>query len=90
MVAPKITVTILGVAITRILVVCWLYWSPAVLGSHKIMPAETDTKLCRALFEGNLNGSFPKLGVRFGGPHIKDYNTLESILGSPYLGKLPN
>ena len=35
-------------------------------------------------------GGFPKLGVPFGGPHNKDYSILGSILGSPYLGKLPN
>ena len=28
-------------------------------------------------------------GYLFGGPHNKDYGILESILGSPYLGKLP-
>ena len=34
-------------------------------------------------------GVFPKLGVPFGGPYNKDYKILGSILGSPYLGKLP-
>ena len=34
-------------------------------------------------------GGFPKLGLPFGGPHNKDYRILESVLGSPYLGKLP-
>ena len=38
----------------------------------------------------NLNGSFPKLGVPFWGPYNKDYSILGSILGSSYLGKLPN
>ena len=40
-----------------------------------------------------LNGGFPKLGVPFLGvpvPSNKDYRILRSILGSPYLGKLPN
>ena len=36
-----------------------------------------------------LYGGLPKLGVPFGGPHNKDYSILESILGSPYSGKLP-
>ena len=29
------------------------------------------------------------LGYLFGDPHNKDYSILGSILGSPYLGKLP-
>ena len=29
-------------------------------------------------------------GYLFGGPHNKDYSILRSILGSPYIGKLPN
>ena len=29
------------------------------------------------------------LGYLFGDPHNKDFSILESILGSPYLGKLP-
>ena len=33
-------------------------------------------------------GGFPELGVLFEGPDNKDYSILESILGSPYLGKL--
>ena len=37
-----------------------------------------------------LNGGFPNLGYLFGGPHNKDYSMLGSILGSPYIGKLPN
>ena len=33
---------------------------------------------------------FPKIrGTLAGGPYNKDYNILESILGSPYFGKLP-
>ena len=28
-------------------------------------------------------------GTFLGGPHNKDYSILRSILGSPYLGKLP-
>ena len=33
----------------------------------------------------------PKIrGTVLGGPHNKDYSILGSILGSPYLGKLPN
>ena len=37
------------------------------------------------------NGSFPTLGVPFlGGPHIKDYSILGSILGYPNFGKVPN
>ena len=33
---------------------------------------------------------FPKIrGTLFGGPYNKDYSVLGSILGSPYLGKLP-
>ena len=32
----------------------------------------------------------PKIrGTFFGGPYSKDYSILGSILGSPYLGKLP-
>ena len=31
----------------------------------------------------------PKLGVPSWGPHNKDYGMLGSMLGSPYLGKLP-
>ena len=34
-------------------------------------------------------GGFPKLGVLFGDSHNKGYSLLGSILGSPYLGKLP-
>ena len=34
-------------------------------------------------------GGFPKIrGTLFGGPHNKDYGILESVLGSPYFGKL--
>ena len=33
---------------------------------------------------------FPKLGIPFRGPQNKDYSILGSILGSPYLGKLPD
>ena len=37
-----------------------------------------------------LPGSFPKLGVPFwGGPHIKDYSILGSILGYPNFAKVP-
>ena len=33
---------------------------------------------------------FPMIrGEILGGPHNKDYSILESILGSPYSGKLP-
>ena len=32
---------------------------------------------------------FPKLGYHFGGLNNKDNNILGSILGSPYLWKLP-
>ena len=33
---------------------------------------------------------FPKIrGYLFGDPHNKDYTILRSILGSPYVGKLP-
>ena len=39
---------------------------------------------------GHRNGGFPKLGVLFGRYHNKDYSILGSILGSPYVGKLPN
>ena len=28
-------------------------------------------------------------GIPFGGPYKKDYSILGSILGSPYVGKLP-
>ena len=38
----------------------------------------------------NLNGGLPKLGVPFWGSYNKDSSILGSILGSPYLGKLPN
>ena len=31
-------------------------------------------------------GSFPKLGVLFGGPHSKDYSIWGSILSPPILG----
>ena len=34
-------------------------------------------------------GGFPQVGVPFLGAHNKDYGILGSILGSPYLGKLP-
>ena len=34
-------------------------------------------------------GVSQNLGYQFRGPHIKDYSILGSILGSPYLGKLP-
>ena len=34
-------------------------------------------------------GSSQNWGYLFGGPHNKDYSILGSILGSPYLGKLP-
>ena len=38
-----------------------------------------------------VNGDFPTLGVPFlGVPHNKDCSILVSILGSPYLGKLPS
>ena len=38
-----------------------------------------------------LYRGFPKLGAPFfgGGPYNKDYRILGSMLGSPYLGKLP-
>ena len=36
------------------------------------------------------NGGFLKLGVPLWGPFNKDCSILGSILGSPYLGKLPN
>ena len=32
---------------------------------------------------------FPKLGVPFWAPYNKDYNISGSVLGFPYLGKLP-
>ena len=32
---------------------------------------------------------FPKLGNLIGGPHNKDCSILESMLWSPYFGKLP-
>ena len=32
---------------------------------------------------------FSELGVSFWGPYNKDYSILGSILGSPFLGKLP-
>ena len=38
----------------------------------------------RAVYRG-----FPKLGVFFVGPNIKDYSIWGSILGSPSFGKLP-
>ena len=34
-------------------------------------------------------GGLPKLGVPYWGPHNQDFSILGSILGSPYLGKLP-
>ena len=37
-----------------------------------------------------ISGGFPVLGLPFLGPHNKDYSILGSILGSPYLGKLPS
>ena len=40
-------------------------------------------------FAPKLYGSFPKLGVPFGGPYNRDYSILGSKLGSPYFGKLP-
>ena len=42
--------------------------------------------LCRGLY----GLGFPQnSGYHFGGPYTKDYSILESILGSPYFGKLP-
>ena len=39
----------------------------------------------------NPKWGFPKIrGTLFGDPYNKDYNILGSILGSPYLRKLPN
>ena len=39
----------------------------------------------------NPKWGFPKIrDTLFGGLHNKDYSILGSILGSPYLGKLPN
>ena len=35
-------------------------------------------------------GGFPKLGVPFWGSHSKDSSILGSMLGSPFLGKLPS
>ena len=35
-------------------------------------------------------GGSQNQGYHFGGPSNKDYNILGSILGSPYVGKLPN
>ena len=43
----------------------------------------------RVCCAGRVYGGFPKLGVQNWGPHNKDYSILGSILGSPYLGKLP-
>ena len=40
--------------------------------------------MCSKIF-----GGIPKLGVPFWGSSYKDYSILGSILGSPYLGKLP-
>ena len=37
-----------------------------------------------------LHEGFPKLGYHFGGPYNEDYRIWGSILGSPYLGKLPH
>ena len=34
-------------------------------------------------------GVFQNYGYHFGGPYNKDYGILGSILGSPYVGKLP-
>ena len=34
-------------------------------------------------------GVSQNLGYHFGGPHNKDYSILESMLGSPYVGKIP-
>ena len=34
-------------------------------------------------------GVSQNMGCLLGGPHNKDYSILGSILGSPYLGKLP-
>ena len=46
---------------------------------------------------GKENGSYylgsrvsQNRGTFFGGPYTKDYGIWGSILGSPYLGKLPN
>ena len=38
---------------------------------------------------GFIVEGLPKLGVPFGGPNKRGCNELGSILGSPYLGKLP-
>ena len=51
-------------------------------------PAEFNT----SLLQGTpcFGGGFPKLGVPFlGGHHNEGYSIVGSILGSPYLGKLP-
>ena len=41
----------------------------------------------RTVYLLDITGGFPKSGVPFlGGRYIKDYNILESILGSLYLG----
>ena len=48
------------------------------------------TAYCKELRLASTYWGFPKLGAPFfGGPYNKDYNMLVSILGSPYLGKLP-
>ena len=40
--------------------------------------------------QGGYRGDFPKLGVPFWGvPMIKNYSILGSMLGFPYLGKVP-
>ena len=40
-------------------------------------------------FEISHMGVSQNYGYPFGGPYNKDYSILGSILGSPYLGKLP-
>ena len=40
---------------------------------------------------GSTNWGFPQIrGIILGGPNNKDYTILGSILGVPFIGKLPN
>ena len=100
----KIKGTILGVLIIRIIVFGGLYWGPLVWGNYQICLRTvfpySPGDLRRSLEScGNLQTpspcpyiwGFPKIrGYFFGGPHNKCYSILGSILGSPYLGKLPH
>ena len=51
--------------------------------------ASTRTSCLAGVIKHGGNWEFPKIRCTFFGPHNKDYSILGSILGSPFLGKLP-